>query len=152
MSYLGDRLLSLEHRKHRVVGGSHRTVHLEQATYAAGTNPLYKGAKTVSVSTQIVPDPVIREISDEDIAQAPGNKNLQLGDFFFEIVGDSVTEDQLKAATQLTLDKGTANEKTLEILQYSPGKFFGSGRHPTFAIFGETVQLWSVVARGQIDK
>lgn len=151
MSYLGDRLLSLEKRKHNFVGGSYRTFTLEQATYAASNSPLYKGAKTVVSSILIVPDPIVREMSSEDIAQT-GNQNLQLGDYVLEIVGDSLTEDQIKAATQVTINKSMSDEKTVEILQYSPGKFFGSGRHPINAVFGEAVSLWWIVVRGALDK
>lgn len=146
----GQFSLALQKRKLDVEAGFNKTVHLEKIVTAASPSPLYKGEKTTEFSIEILPPPLAIQLGQEDVANM-GN-NLQLGDFIFEIWGSSVTETQLKEATQIKLGRSTPDEKTLQILQYSVANWTPRGLRQELAIIGGIVQRWWIFTRGQIVK
>lgn len=119
MPILGSRILALMRRNHRVVKGWHKTVTLERIDYVATSSDYRPGATTVAMSILIEPAPIVRLVTEEDITEF-GSK-VSMADYIFEVVGDSVTEQNLLNATQLVINKGLPDEESMNLVQFRPG-------------------------------
>lgn len=141
-----SRVMGLQRLKHQLTGGSHKTVTVETIASTGGASPFRPGTVDFFSSVLIEPPPLIRLVKDEDIAEI--GRNISLGDYVFTIVGDSISEDLLKSATQLVLNKGQADEERLQIIQVRPATINdNSNTNRGFFIVQGEVIAWSVFAR-----
>lgn len=146
MPVSGMRILGLQRWKHRVVQGFHKTVHLELLVNVPGSSDYRPGVQTTTFSVAIEPRPIVRLTSEEDISE--GGENVSLGNYVFEFYGDQVTLTQMRTANRIVLNKGLADEESLQILQVRPMIWNESnvGRRE-LAINGGRVMGWSIFVR-----
>lgn len=146
MPISASRVLALQNRKHNIIGGFHKTIHLEKVTSVAGTSDFRPGRSTTTSSILIQPPPVVRIVSEEDISEA--GENVSLSDLLFEIPGDAVLESDLRAANQLCLNKDQDDEEFMQILQIRPAMWIrATGAERELAVVGGQVQRWNIFAR-----
>lgn len=147
------RGLALQKRLHRKVGGFVTTFHVEQISYVASGDPYGAGAATVVSSLLITPSPIIRiknifSHTEEDVNAS--DKNLTLSEYYIDLSGDSITQEQLERANQVVISKGTAYEVKLEVLNYTYGRWDNSNTNDIMAIQSGVAMKWRLMCRGQI--
>lgn len=141
-----DRVKGLMQWKHEVVGGFHKTVDLEKQSNAVGLSSYRPGTLKLEWSIRLDPSPIVRLITEEDIAES-GN-NVSLGDYAFEIVGGQVSEQKLRESNRIILNKGESDEEQMQILQIRPAGWLDDRTTVNeLAIVGGEVILWKVFAR-----
>ena len=146
MPVSGLRLQAIHRHAQRVTGGFHKTVHFEQIEHVAGNSSYRPGVASTAFSIRIDPVPLVRIASEEDISEA--NTNVSLGDYVFEVAGGTITEDQLRSATQIVLNKGGSDEEKMQIQQIRVGDLSEvSRRTQLLSIVQGHVIKWDVFAR-----